>query len=278
MNRLATEVQILNIRTILVASSLSILLTAGTAYPQKKEILQLQADMIRLSQQVNQLQMSMDRNHSALKGLVEQMADQVNRIGTGMQTVNQIVDGLKTQDDQTSNELRVSLTNLNNKVNELEQGLASLRTQITSLSQQITSMKTTVEPLGGPDDLMRTAMVDYLAGNYDLALSGFQEFLSKYPDDPRAGEAQLSRAEAYFNQKQYDRAVVEYDLFLQKYPGHDKTKTALYKKGLALAEQDQPQQALTTLNQVVKEFPNTSEATNAQAKIRELRAASRRSR
>lgn len=257
-------------------------LMAAPAFPQKKEMLQLQADMIRLSQQVTQLQTSVDQNNAALKSLVEKVADQVNGVAAGLaaglQKINQAVDNLKAQDDKTSGELRVILTNLNNNVNELQEGLSSIRTQVVSVSQQITSMKTTTEPLAGPDDIMRTAMVDYLAGNYDLAVGGFQEFLTKYPNDPRAADAQLSRGEAYFNQKKFDLAVIEYDLFLQKYAGHDKTKTALYKKGLALVEQNQPQQALTILNQVLKDFPNTSEAANAQAKIRELGGARRSAR
>jgi tol-pal system protein YbgF len=165
---------------------------------------------------------------------------------------------------------------MNTSVGELQEGMAAVRTQLNAVSQLVTAKATTAEPLAGPEDLMRTAMVDYLAGNYDLALAGFQEFLTKYPNDPRSPEAQLYRGEAFFNQKKFDQAVVEYDMFLQKYPENDKTRTALYKKGLALAEQNQKPQALAALDKVVKEFPNTSEATNAQAKARELRGPVRR--
>ena len=76
--------------------------------------------------------------------------------------------------------------------------------------------------------------------------------------------------EALSAEKKYDQALQEYDIVLQKYPESDKSRSALYKKGLALAEQNQPQQAISVLNDVAKRFPGTSEATNAQAKIREL--------
>jgi tol-pal system protein YbgF len=165
---------------------------------------------------------------------------------------------------------------MNTSVGELQEGMAAVRTQLNSVSQQVIAKNTTAEPLAGPEDIMRKAMVDYLAGLYDLALEGFQEFLTKYPNDPRAPEAQLSRGEAFFNQKKFDQAVIEYDVFLQKYPENDKTRTALYKKGLALAEQNQTQPALATLDKVAKDFPNTSEATNAQAKARQLRSPARR--
>lgn len=266
-------------RTQLLMAGLLIVMVAGPAYPQKnKETLQLQADVIRLSQQMNQLQTSVDQNNAVIKGLVEKMADQVNSLAGGMQRITQTVDGVKTQSDKTSNELRTILNNLHNNMTEIQETLSATRSQLNSISQQVTTMKTTVEPLAGPEDLMRTASVDYVAGNYDLAISGYKEFLTKYPSDPRAPEAQLSMGNALFNQKKYDQAVIEYDLFLQKYPQSDKTVSALYKKGLAQAEQNQPQQAVATLNLVVKQFPNTSEASNAQAKIRELTLAQRRPR
>jgi len=165
---------------------------------------------------------------------------------------------------------------MNNSVGELQEALTAVRTQINSVSQQVTAKNTVAEPLAGPEDIMREATVNYLSGNYDLALEGYQEFLTKYPTHPRAGEAQLNKAESFYNQKKFDQAVVEYDVFLQKYPENDKTKTALYKKGLALAEQNQKQPALEALEKVVKDFPNTSEAANAQAKARELRGTVRR--
>ena len=115
-------------------------------------------------------------------------------------------------------------------------------------------------------------MVESYSGLYDLALQDFNEFLSKYPNDPRAAEAHLRMGDSLLNQKKYEPAETEYDFVLQKYPESDTTRAALLKKGLAFAEHDTPQ-AITTLNEVVKKFPNTSEASSAQTKLRELQPA-----
>jgi tol-pal system protein YbgF len=263
---------------LFVAGLLLLLLAAGPAYPQNKDMLRLQADMITLQQQVKQLQSSVDENNSVLKGLVEKIADQVNTLAGGLQKVNQAVDqavgGIRTQNEATAKETRTILSNLNTAVGELQEGLTSVRAQLNSLSQQVTSMKTTAVPLAGPDDLWRTAMVDFLAGNYDLAISGFQEFLSKYSNDPHAPEAHLRMGDALLAQKKYEPAETEFDFVLQKYPEGDTTRAALLKKGLALAEHDKPQ-AKATLTEVVKKFPNTSEASTAQAKLRELQPTGR---
>ena len=115
----------------------------------------------------------------------------------------------------------------------------------------------------GPDEIWRSAYVDYTAGLYDLAVQEFSEFQSKFPTDPRAGEAQLYKGNALYAQKKYEPAIVEYDMFLQKYPENVNTKTALLKKGLAQADNNDVKGATATLQQVVKQFPRTVEATNA---------------
>jgi tol-pal system protein YbgF len=252
-----------------------ILFAAGPAYPQNREILQLQADMIKLSQQMNQLQTAVDTKNAVIQGLIEKVFDQVNGLSANLQKIHQSIDTVKDGNDKTAAELRVAVGNIDKDVESLTEGLTTVRSQLTSVSQQIIAMKTTSEPLATVEDLRRTAMTDYLVGNYDLAIAGFQEFLSKFPNDPQAFEAQLTIGDAYYNQKKFEQAVIEYDVFLQKYPENDKTRTALYKKGLALAEYDRPQ-AIATFKKVATDFPRTIEATNAQNKIKELNAPSPR--
>src|SRR6267143_1995335 len=228
----------------LFMAGLIVVLMAGPAYPQKKEILQLQADMINLTKTINQLQMTVDQNNAVMKGLVEKMADTVNGLSGSLQKVNQAVDGVKSQNDRETGDLRTiitTLTTLNTNMTELQEGLSLVRSQISSVSREVTTIKTTTEPLEGPNEVWRKAVLDSTVGNYDHALT-------------------------------------DYDLFLQKYPGHDKTGAALYKKGLALAELNQTPQAIQTLERVVKEFPNTSEAEGAKLKRKELQPAPRRSR
>ena len=253
-----------------------VIVMAGPAYPQKKEILQLQSDMIGLKQQMNQLQSSMDEKNKIIQALVEKVFDQVNSVSTSVQKINEVVQGVNTHNDKTAGEIRVLVTNLNGRVSEVSEALEAVRLQLSSVSHQITTIKTTAEPLAGPEDVMRNAALDSVAGNYDLAIGGYKEFLEKFPANPRAAEAQLSIGDALYNQKKYEQAVIEYDLFLQKYPENDRTKSALYKKGLAHAELNQVPDALTALNKVTKDYPGTVEATGAQQKVKDLSALRRR--
>jgi len=247
-----------------------IAIAAGPAYPEDKTLLQLQVDIISLAKKVDQIQTAVDQNNAVMKGLVEKMYDQVSALGGSLQKINQTVDGLKNQNDASTKELRTIVNSLNTTVNDLAEGMSSARSQINSLSQQVTAQKTTAEPLASPADLWRSANLDYLSGDYKLAVDDLQDFLSKYPTDPRAPDAHLLMGEAFFNQKKFDQALPEYDIVLQKYPDSDKTRAALLKKGLALKEANQTQQAQITLKEVVQKFPNTSEAISANEALKGL--------
>jgi tol-pal system protein YbgF len=254
----------------LLVAIVLIAIAAGPAYPEDKTLLQLQVDVISLGKKVDQIQTAVDQNNAVMKGLVEKMYDQVSSLSGAMQKINQTVDALKSQNDASTKELRTTVNSLNTTVNDLAEGVSSVRAQINSLSQQMSAQKATPETLASPADLWRSANLDYLSGDYKLAVDDLQDFLSKYPADPRAPDAHLLMGEAFFNQKKFDQALPEYDIVLQKYPDSDKTRAALLKKGLALKEANQTQQAKSTLTEVVQKFPNTSEAISANEALKGL--------
>jgi tol-pal system protein YbgF len=261
-------------RMKLFVAGLLLILAAVPAFSQNKDMLRLQADMINVQQLVKELQSSVDKNNAAMMSLVEKIADSVNTLATGLTKVTQAVDSVKSQSDASTREMRTIMTNLNSTVGDLQESLNSIRSQVGSLSQQVTNLKTTAEPLAGPNDLWKQAVLDALTGQYEISNSGFQEFLQKSPGDARAADAHLRMGENYSALKKYDQAETEFDFVLQKYPDSDTTRAALLKKGLAQAETN-PQQAKETLTEVVKKYPNTAEAQSAQAKLKDLTPAPR---
>src|SRR5438105_7609914 len=104
----------------LLISCLLIVSAGGPAYPQNRDILQLQKDMVEVQLRVKQLQTTVEQDDAVLKGLVEKMADQVNTLAGSMQKISQAVDGMKTQNDAALREMRTILTNLNSTVTELQ--------------------------------------------------------------------------------------------------------------------------------------------------------------
>src|SRR5580692_2103575 len=100
-------------RMKLFVAALLVFLTAGPAYPQNKDMLQLQRDMIDIQQRVNQVQKTIDQNDASFKSLVEKMNDQVNMLAASLQKIDQAVSALKVQDDANGRDMHTALTSLN---------------------------------------------------------------------------------------------------------------------------------------------------------------------
>ena len=261
-----------------LTAAILVLLTAGPAYPQKKELLQLQNDVINLQQKVNQLQASVDEKNRILQTLVEKIADTVSGLNGNITRINQTVDGVNSHTDRSVTELKGLITTMSGRVTELADGLQGVKSQLSGVSQQITAVKTTSEALPSADESWRTAIADIYARNYDLAISELADFQAKYPGDPRSIEIFIYRGNIYFDQKRFDQALIEYDSFLQKAPESDNTKTALYKKGLTQLELNDSKSATATFTQVQKQYPNSVEGTNAAQKLKDIAAAGARGR
>jgi len=122
-----------------------------------------------------------------------------------------------------------------------------------------------------PTAAYNQAYNDYLKGNYDLAVAGFEEFLKRFPETSLTAHAQYWIGEAYFNKRSYSRAIEAYERVIANYPKSDKVPAALAKAGVAYAEMGNAIKARVLLKRVVDEFPQSAEATLARRRLAELR-------
>ena len=139
-------------------------------------------------------------------------------------------------------------------------------------------------PGPGADQAYQAAYLDFTKGSYPLAISGFREFVRRYPDSPRADEAQYLVGESYFSlaragagagradqaKSDLEQAVQEFRRVILNYPRGAKVPTALYKEGLALVELKQPRLARARLQYLVDHFPQSEEAPLARERLANL--------
>jgi tol-pal system protein YbgF len=112
---------------------------------------------------------------------------------------------------------------------------------------------------------------DYLNGNYNLAVEGFQRFVKNFPATSLTPNALFWLGESYYNLKDYGRAILAFEFLVTEYPGNEKTPAALYKLGLATAETGDLAKSRKNLKRVLKEFPLSDEAKLAKNKLAEIR-------
>lgn len=110
------------------------------------------------------------------------------------------------------------------------------------------------------------------AGSYSIAITGFKDFLSNYPQSPLAENAQYWLGEAYYVNHDYDPAAEAFRATLRKWPVGRKAADALLKLGFTQFEQKQFTAARSTLTAVTQKYPGTDNARLASEKLRRIPA------
>jgi tol-pal system protein YbgF len=133
------------------------------------------------------------------------------------------------------------------------------------------------------EESYQAAYLDFSKGLYPLAVSGFRDFLRRFPDSPLADSAQYWIGEAYFSmaratasqpekaRENMEQAVQEFRKVVVAYPRGSKVPTALYKEALALVELKQTALAQSRLQYLVDHFPQSEEAPLAKERLAGLK-------
>ena len=113
---------------------------------------------------------------------------------------------------------------------------------------------------GGGESAQRvfaTAQADYYAGQWSLAIRGFESYIKAFPSSDRADDAQYYIGESWYAQGKFSEALAAYDRLIATYPFGDALPDAFYKRGLALEGLGQIANARESFAAVVKSHPTT---------------------
>ena len=108
-----------------------------------------------------------------------------------------------------------------------------------------------------PNKLWDAAYSDYVAGQYDLAVLGFDAYIKSFPKSDKADDAQVYICASYLNDGKNEKAVEACDLAIRAYPSGDALPEAYYRKGVALNNLKDVSGARTAWEFVVKTAPDT---------------------
>jgi len=111
-----------------------------------------------------------------------------------------------------------------------------------------------------PTSLWDRVYATYAAGQFDLAVDGFQSYIRNFPTSPRAGEAQLYIGHSYYNAGKYTEAAAALQKMIANYPQSSSVPEAYYKLGSTYEALKQFDQARRAFETVIKSHPNTSDA------------------
>ena len=240
----------------------------------KEEIVRLQSDVLQLQEQIRLLQKGMDENNGVLKSLLEQLNDQIARSNIVMENLNQGLSAQKTDVGAAVRQLREEMQKLSVKLDDTNNRIAGLYQKVEDSQVKASSLRAVPSAAaeGGlePDQVYSQAYNDYLMGNYDLAITGFQDFLTNYPNSEYGDNAMHYLGVCYFEQGRFEQAVQTFDQVINLYPQGDKTPVAYFKKASGLQELQKHDEAIDTWKKLMTLFPDSQEAKLAQAELEKL--------
>ncbi len=164
------------------------------------------------------------------------------------------------------------------ELRSLQAQLASMQEQVRILTDQLAAYeaaggtpRTTQPPATTPpraaggatsdeDVLFNAAYGDYTAGQFVLAVSGFEEFVSRHPDSPRAPDAVYWIGESLAAQALHADARRRFLEVAQAYPGSAKVPDAVLRAALEAVELGQLDDAIRELRQLVAAHANSDAA------------------
>jgi len=254
------------------------MLTSSPSAAANKEHQQLMADLRMLQEQSQLLQTLLGTLTDALKA-VNTRLDQQTEVNRKAFADSKLVIDNPTNDVRV---IREKLDDNNVRIGSLTQEVNSLRQSM----QQLTTRPSTTEPDGAaaapagggaappagviadsPEKTWNTAWADYTAGQYDLAIMGFEAYIRDNPRSDRADDAQMHIGNSYLNAGKNDKAVEAYDKTIRAYPSGNVVPDAYYKKGLALMNLKNVAAAREAWEFVVKNYPNSDAANQAKQRL-----------
>lgn len=129
-----------------------------------------------------------------------------------------------------------------------------------------------IAPSGDPRTDYESAYSSILNGDYDRAEVAFRQFLSVYPGDALAPDAQYWLGESLFVRALYRDAANEFLAGYKAYPKSGKAPDALLKLGLSLAGLGERDAACSTFAAVLKQYPDASNALRQRVKVEQASA------
>ena len=256
----------------------------------------MMADIRILQEQSQQLQNLISQLTEALKAVNARLDEQTERNRKAFADQKLIVDTL-------SNDLRV----VREKVDDNNVRIGSLTQEIDALRQSVQQMSTPrrdhhrrrrLRGAGGgtaaapdaaaagaapprlgaaaalgasPQQRWDRAFSDYTAGQYDLAVLGFDAYISDFPKSDMADNAQVLIGKSMMLDNKYDKAVDAFDKAIRAYPTAMRFPRRTTRRGLSLQHLGQTDAARDAFAFVVRTWPNSQAATLAQQKLDQLK-------
>jgi tol-pal system protein YbgF len=257
-------------RAISTAALALTLVFPTLASAANKEHQQLMAELRMLQEQQQQLHQILGTLGDALKTLTTRLDEQGNVTRKAFADQKLLIEGV----GDTVRVLREKADDTNVRLSTMTQELEAMRQTIASQPLAAAPPATGDTPTGtvtpgtapapmqgpvpliAPQKIYDNAWADYSAGQYDLAIEGFETFIKSSPRSELADDAQLNIGNALYAAGKFQDAVAAYQNVVTNYAQSNSVPSAYYKMGLSYQSLKQDDLARKALETVIKNYPD----------------------
>jgi len=239
--------------------------SAATACYSKYEGEMMRKDVDALKSKLS----SMEQRDVDLTKMTAEAKEQVDKLKQIMEEATRLVTRNSADFGLRVDKMQQDLAQLMGRVDEISHNLEALTKDYQSWRAQA-DVKLEAAGKGaagaGPvaaggaadkDTLFQQGKEKLAAGDHETARRIFRQYISQFPQDPRAAQAQLLHGESYFVEKKYAAAIGEFQKVIDNYPRSPAVEEAMYKIGVAFLELHYCGDAKTFLAETLKRYPRT---------------------
>ena len=244
---------------------------------QNRAEIQMAAELRILQEQQVQLSLAMQQMMQALTDSVKALNARLDQTNENLKTasanqaqaIRQMSDDLRVIREGTQ-ATGTQLGRLREEIEALRASLPSLLTRLqppapvtdpldpNAVQQPVSVIPNPVvaPPVStaglSPEKLFGMAQADYGAGQFSLAISGYERFLATFPDSLLADDAQQGIGDAEYALNRFEEAIAAYNRVIQNYPTSEQVPWAYYKRAQVELRQQRRDIARASLEAAIK--------------------------
>ena len=235
---------------------------------------ELQTTMIALADALNSVNVTVTEQVSISRKTFADTQVMMNTVGDGIRILREKLDDTNVRVSSFSLEieaLRVSIPRMPIPTTDdpLAEQPISPETETAGAPPVGPATPTTI-PGVSPQRLYDMAFADYAAGQWSLAITGFEAYITAFPRSTQADDAQFYIGQTYYNDGKYQDAKEAFDTAIATYLDGDVLPEAYYKRGLSLDRLGNTEEALASFQILIDRYPNSTMTTLAQQAINRL--------
>jgi len=264
-----------------------VLALAGCFVPMERGR-QMEARIERLEVQNVEQQRGLDEQRQAVRERVEKVDQKIREVQGKIDELNQAarrsgadlgvtLARLQEEFAKVKGELEVA----QHRLAEIDRAVGGLRSdtdaRFTALKGQgaldAYEARQRIASLPKPDDkaaLLALATKEEERGEKGVAREIYEEYVRKWPTDPRSAEAGFRAGELLFAQKRFREALLAYGKVAEDFPRSDRAPHAMLAAAESMVRLEMKDEAASVLGQVVERYPKSDAAAKAKARLHEI--------